>query len=187
LPETNAPPRRASKSEGNDELFLRVYDDLRRIARKLNGAAHRTLTPTGLVNEVWLRIAGSASFQAKDEEHMRHSGVLAMRQILLDRNRRRNAEKRGGEANKFVTFNEELGVSISEPVIQIAFDQAMEELKRQCPRQAAVAMLRLFEQREDAEIAARLGVSQRTVARDWAFIKCWLSARLLPRGSGNGG
>jgi RNA polymerase sigma factor (TIGR02999 family) len=172
-----------------DKLFTLVYEELRRLAAVVKRSARgHTLNPTALVNEAWIKMASSPGTKFEDALHFKRVAARAMRQILVDSARRKVAKKRGGEdAACVVTFNEEVAWSASSPIGMIALNEALEELARKSPRQAEVAVLRIFQDMEMGEIATVLKISEITVLRDWKVIRAWLSVQLLPCGRGSGG
>lgn len=175
----------------NDKLFTLAYQELRRLAAAVkHSGGGQTLSPTALVNEAWIKMASSPGVHFADTTHFKRVAARAMRQILVDSARRKVARKRGGEEAAFcVTFNEELGWSTASPTGMIALNEALDELARKSPRQAEVAVLRIFQDMEMGEIATALKVSEVTVHRDWKVIRAWLSVQLLPagpRGRGSG-
>jgi RNA polymerase sigma factor (TIGR02999 family) len=173
----------ASSQVGDtDKLFTLAYAELRRLAAMVKrSGGGQTLNPTALVNEAWIKMASSPSGEFQDMLHFKRVAARAMRQILVDAARRKSAYKRGGEDAPFqVTFNEELGRSASSPTGMIALNEALDELALKSPRQAEVAVLRIFQDMEMIEIAAALKISEVTVHRDWKVIRAWLSVQLLP-------
>lgn len=165
-----------------DKLFTLAYEELRRLASAVNRAGRdHTLSPTALVNEAWMKMASSPDSKFEDTLHFKRIAARAMRQILVDTARRKLARKRHGEdAAFFVTFNEEICRGASSPIGMIALNEALEELARKSPRQAEVAVLRIFQEMEMGQIATALKVSEMTVHRDWKVIRAWLSVQLLP-------
>lgn len=166
----------------NDKLFTLAYEELRRLAASVSRSGQRhTLSPTALVNEAWIKMAASPGARFEDALHFKRVAAGAMRQILMDYARRKIAQKRGGgDAGSFVTFNEETCPGAASPIGMIALNEALEELARKSPRQAEVAVLRIFQDMEMGEIAVALKISEITVHRDWKVIRAWLSAQLLP-------
>lgn len=170
-----------------DELFSLAYEELRRLAAVVRSDdAEVTLNPTALVHEAWLKLAGSPSLPVQSRLHFKRVAARAMRQVLVDAARRRNALKRGGSA-VLVTFDGDLdadgaagrrsGLAV-EGVL--ALDAALSELSRLSPRQAAMVEARFFGGLETAEIAELLDVSEATVMRDWRAARAWLAGRLRP-------
>jgi RNA polymerase sigma factor (TIGR02999 family) len=161
-----------------DHLFSVAYEELRRLAytvRKRDRSA--TMTPTALVNEAWLKLARSPALAIESELHFKRIAARAMRQLLVEAARRRNANKRGGEV-MIVTLDESSEYSgIGEKDI-LALDAALDELARTHPRQALVVESRFFGGLETSEIAAQLNVSEATILRDWRVAKAWLAAEV---------
>jgi RNA polymerase sigma factor (TIGR02999 family) len=160
-----------------DYLFSVTYEELRRlassIARRDPGA---TLNPTALVNEVWLKLAHSAPVDASSPLHFKRIAARAMRQVLVEAARRRNADKRGGQgAAMLVTFDEALNQGPSSSRDVLALDSALDELARINPRQALMVECRFFGGLDVTETAAVLDVSETTILRDWRAVKAWLA------------
>ena len=173
--------RRAAQGDrvAAEELSARVYDDLERVAAKqmrerygfeLAGA---TLEPSVLVNETLLKlIQGSKEFE--NRRHFYSFATKVMSRILLDYERKKSTEKRGGGLLKVTLSSvgrEDHAVLFSE--LSEAFDQ-LAELDE---RKAEVVNLKVFFGLENAEIAETLGVSLATIERDWRFARSWLRAR----------
>jgi len=155
-----------------ERLVPLLYDDLRRLARRALGHEYgeRTLNATGLVHESYLKL-GAAGLVARDRPHFLAIAARAMRQVLVDHARDRKAAKRGGGAWERVTLTDGAWVSEFDPDGVLALDEALAELE---PRQRQVVECRFFGGMEEHEIAAALGVSERTVHRDWMKARAWL-------------
>ncbi len=181
--ESLEPQARVRDSDNlNDRLFSLAYDELRRLASAVGrSGASPTLSPTALVHEAWIKMASSPGANFHDALHFKRVAARAMRQILVDAARRKQARKRGGlDAVFLVTFDEGLAWSSASPESILAPHQALDELARRNQRQAEVALLRIFQEMEMAEIAAALQVSETTIHRDWKVVRAWLAAQLLP-------
>jgi RNA polymerase sigma factor (TIGR02999 family) len=163
-----------------DQLFSLAYEELRRLAASvLRDHATASLSPTGLVNEAWLRLASSKGIAATSHLHFKRIAARAMRQILVEAARRRHAAKRGGVATVVVTFDEALGGSAEADDEQLlALDSALDDLSQLQPRQAAMVESRFFGGLDVAETATLLGVSEATVLRDWRAARAWLAREL---------
>jgi RNA polymerase sigma factor (TIGR02999 family) len=162
-----------------DYVFSVTYEELRRLAssvRRNDPAA--TMSPTTLVNEVWLKLAASPRFALTNRLHFKRIAARAMRQVLVDAARRRRAGKRGGADAVFVTFDD----SVDQPALYerdlLALDRALDDLARIHPRQATMVEGRFFGGLDVAEIAALLQVSEATILRDWRAAKAWLANEL---------
>lgn len=151
------------------DLFPALYSELRRLARsRLAGGGRHTLLDThALVHEAYLRMQARAGAPLNDREHFMAYAATTMRSVVIDFVRRRSAERRGGGA-EHVTLDtraaEELGASDGEI---LAVHEALDVLARVDERLKTVVELRYFVGLEDREIAAVLGLSDRTVRRDW--------------------
>jgi len=161
-----------------DRLLPLVYEDLRRLARRQLGREHgdRTLNPTGLVHEAYLKL-GPGSPAAANRAHFLAIAARAMRQVLVDQARERKAAKRGGGAWERTTLTDGAWVGEFQPDELLALNDALAELE---PRQRQVVECRFFGGMEEQEIAAALGVSERTVHRDWVKARAWLYRRFNP-------
>jgi RNA polymerase sigma factor (TIGR02999 family) len=169
---------RGGDRETLDSLIAAVYYELRRIAGslmhgRLNG---RTLQPTALVNEAWLRLASGP----KDWESRAHffgTAARAMRQVLVEEARRRSSKKRAGDARR-VTLHD-LDVAAEDPKIDLlALDEALSALARVNERLTRLIDLRYFAGCSLEEVAELTGRSLATVKRDWAFARAWLADRM---------
>jgi RNA polymerase sigma factor (TIGR02999 family) len=160
-------------------LFSATYEELRRLASSVRrGDPSATLNPTALVNEAWMKMAKSPEIAATSRLHFKRIAARAMRQILIEAARRRNAEKRGGGQDVTVSFDESLqkGPSCGEDLLRL--DRALNELAVMNPRQAALVESRFFGGLDIPETATLLNVSEATVLRDWRAAKAWLAHEL---------
>jgi len=162
-----------------DDLFSVTYEELRRLASSVRrGDPSATLSPTALVNEAWLKLAGSPQVAGSSRLHFKRIAARAMRQILVEAARRRNARKRGGGDVVVVTFDESLAPPASFGEDLVALDTALDELARIQPRQATMVESRFFGGLDIPETAALLDVSEATILRDWRAAKAWLAHEL---------
>jgi RNA polymerase sigma factor (TIGR02999 family) len=160
-----------------DDQFSLAYEELRRLAFAVRrGEANATLNPTALVNEAWLKLAGSPRFASASPLHFKRIAARAMRQVLVEAARRRNAQKRSGGV--VVAFEDFLEVEPAFGNDLIALDAALQELERIHPRQAAVVESRFFGGLDIGETAEALNLSEATILRDWRAAKAWLSLEL---------
>ncbi|HEY5928065.1 MAG TPA: ECF-type sigma factor [Kofleriaceae bacterium] len=157
-----------------DALFPAVYRDLEKIAMA-NLRGNATLEPRGLVHELYLRLITSP-LDARDRKHFFAIAALAMRQIVVDRARKRASQKRGGDHAERVTLSgladEDAGVDL------IAVDRALTKLEALSARQARIVEMRCLLGLTVEETAEALGVSERTVAGEWRLARAWLSREL---------
>lgn len=173
----------AGDDEAVSQLIPLVYDQLRALAQAQlrREATGHTLTPTALVHEAYLKLAPGSGLAPRDRAHFLAIASRAMRQVLVDHARTRLARKReGGWAR--ATLTEGVGGTTEvDPAELLALDEALASLE---PRQRQVVECRVFGGMEEAEIAQALGVSDRTVRRDWVKAR----ARLIHlMGSGTPG
>lgn len=162
-----------------DRLFPLVYDELRRVAqRALRGErTGHTLGTTGLVHEAYMRLADQTRLEYRDRAHFYGIAARAMRHILVDYARRHRAAKRGG-AQRRVVLDEAL-VSVEDRAESLlALDDALKDLEALDPRLAEVVQCRFFGGLTEDETGEVLGVTARTVRRDWLKAKGWLYNQL---------
>jgi RNA polymerase sigma factor (TIGR02999 family) len=166
-----------------NELLPLVYDQLRAIAmqRMREERAGHTLQATALVHEAYLRLArgfdNADGGEWEGRAHFFRVAADAMRKILIDHARRRKAEKRGGGVRpaSLDAAEEAQAISIdSDPESLIALDEALQSLAAEDARAAEVVQLRFFSGLGFADIAKLLGVSERTILREWAFARARL-------------
>lgn len=154
-----------------DRMVPELYDELLVLARRqlAREYAPRSLQAATLVHEAYLKLAGSAP-AVENRSRLLAVAAHAMRQVLVDRARERNAAKRGGAWDR-VTLTDGAAVSHVDPVQLLALSDAIERLD---PRQKQVVECRFFAGMEDHEIAEALGITPRTVQRDWVKARAWL-------------
>ncbi|MBI4718224.1 MAG: sigma-70 family RNA polymerase sigma factor [Planctomycetes bacterium] len=163
------------------ELLPLVYGELRRLAKqRLAGLPPgQTLQPTALVHEAYLKLVGSADPGWDNRAHFFVAAARAMRDILVDQARRRASLKRGGDRRRADVEPSDL--PIAEPGEDVlALHEALERLEHDDPRKAQIVMLRYFAGLDRAEVAELLGVTTRTIDRDWRYIVARLHRELNP-------
>jgi RNA polymerase sigma factor (TIGR02999 family) len=167
-----------------DQLFSLAYEELRRLASTLRrGDPNATLSPTTLVHEAWMKLANSPEVAKNSRLHFKRIAARAMRQLLVEAARRRNAHKRGGgEGILMITFDESLEQAAQCGDELLALDAALEDLSRMNPRQATMVETRFFGGLDVTETAALLNISEATVMRDWRAAKAWLAHQLRREG-----
>lgn len=169
-----------------DRLTPLVYDEIRRIAHRYVQREHEghTLQTTALINEAYLRLAGSQNVAWQNRAHFFAVTAQVMRHILIDHARRRHYVKHGGEAQR-VAFDEALAAEDATRMSQpraaelLALDEALDELAKLDPRKSRVVELRYFGGLSLEETAEILEVSPMTVRRDWRAAKAWLYKRVM--------
>jgi RNA polymerase sigma factor (TIGR02999 family) len=157
-----------------DDLFSLTYAELRRLAGAVKrGDASATISPTVLVNEAWIKLASSPPLGTLSRLHFKRIAARAMRQVLVDAARRRNAHKRP-DASSAITFDDAIPAVSATGKAVLALDAALTDLARLNPRQAAMVESRFFGGLDVAETAELLQVSEATILRDWRAAKAWL-------------
>ena len=167
------------------QLLPLVYDELRRLAaaRLADEQGTQTLQPTALVHEAFLRLAGPSGQQWQNRGHFFGAAAEAMRRVLVDRARRKLAQKRGARPERLNLDQVDLAID-SEPELILAVHEALEQLGRENVQSAELVKLRFFVGMEYSEAAGVLGISERSAKRQWAFAKAWLY-RELSKGDAN--
>jgi|tagenome__1003787_1003787.scaffolds.fasta_scaffold20894770_2 RNA polymerase sigma factor (TIGR02999 family) len=169
---------RGGNPEAMDRVFQLVYRELRRIAsRQLRGErGDHTLSTTGLVHETYLKLANQSRVQWQDRAQFYRAAAGAMRRILIDYARRYLAERRGGGLRR-VTLDEE-ATAAERGETMLAVDEALEGLAALDRRLSQVVECRYFGGLTEEETADALGITARTVRRDWAKARSWLYLEL---------
>jgi RNA polymerase sigma factor (TIGR02999 family) len=162
-----------------DRLASIVYKELRRIAHRYmkNERLGNTLQTTALVNEVYLRLVDVQNVDWQHRAQFFAISAQMMRRVLVDAARARGSHKRGGGAIK-VNIDETAVLAPEPDAAIVALDDALEAFTRLAPRQAKVVELRYFGGLSEEEIVQVLGISPRTVRRDWDFARAWLMREL---------
>jgi RNA polymerase sigma factor (TIGR02999 family) len=161
-----------------DLLMGAVYDELRALAGKfLRGGAAKTLQPTALVHEAYLRLLDQRRVTWNDRAHFFRVAAQMMRRVLVDYWRAKKAIKRAGQEVR-VTLSDELEVGATNEVDLVAVDQALASLEAFDPQQARIVELRFFTGLTVEETAQALGISSATVKREWAVAKAWMAVEL---------
>ncbi|HTJ23866.1 MAG TPA: ECF-type sigma factor [Gemmatimonadaceae bacterium] len=164
-----------------DRIVPLVYEDLRRLARRQlsRGFGPQDVRPTELVHEAYVKLAVGGAEAAVDRAHFFAIAARAMRQVLIDDARHHHAAKRGG-GWKRATLSGSHWVADYDVDELLTLNDALDELD---PRQRQVVECRFFGGMEEREIAEALGVTERTVRRDWVKARAWLYRALAERGS----
>lgn len=171
-------------SELPQDLFERVYQELRRIARGQRRAAggQATLDTTALVHEVYLKLHDAPQAQGVDRAHFLSLAARAMRQVLVDHVRSRKRLKRGGEY-AITALSENIGAA-DDAIDLVALDAALTRLGEVDPRAGQLVEWRLFAGLEIADIARMQNLAERTVFRDWRRARAFLVDQLELAGAG---
>lgn len=161
---------RGGDSDAFQELFTVAYPELRTLARarlRQHRGPGANLDTTALVHETFLRFASSGRLQAEHRPHFFRYASRVMRSVIVDMLRERNAERRGGNAvhDAFTTQMQGLGAGTEEEILKV--HEALDGLAQFDARLVDVVQMRYFAGLTDREIGAALGVTERTVRRDW--------------------
>jgi RNA polymerase sigma factor (TIGR02999 family) len=170
---------RAGQPQAAAELLPLLYEELRRLGKALirKQPPGQTLQATALVHEAYAKVVGSTDPGWDGRGHFFAAAARAMREILVDQARRRNALKRGGDRNRQALDAADLPIESRVDDI-IALDAALTKLEEQDPQKAQIVNLRFFAGLNMQEIAAYLNTSKSTIERDWRFIRAWLYKEL---------
>ena len=171
---------RARRLEAIEHLVPLVYHELRAIAhRKLGIRGGGTLSTTELVHEAYLKLVDQSRAEWQDRAHFLALASVAMRHVLVDRAKARATVKRGGGRHR-VSFDEGRIGPDDQPEALLQLDEALERLAAAEPRLARVVECRFFGGLSEEEIAEVLGVTARTVQRDWVKARMLLRRALEP-------
>lgn len=162
------------------ELLRLLYLDLHRIAQRhmRNERSQHTLQPTALVNEAFIRMMRGSQICWTDQAHFLATASTVMRRVLVDHARRRDAAKRGTPVQDVDLGRFPALESVHSAERILAVDEALVGLATLDARRARIVEMRFFGGLGNEEIAAVLGISARTVKREWALAKTWLYRRL---------
>ena len=165
----------AEVEQSSDDLVKQIYIELKRMARGRLAMEHHglTLNTTALVHEVWLRLEKSSPDEWRDRSQFFAAAAEAMRRILVEAARRRLAAKRGGGA-EVVRLDDPESEEIAEDRRLLGIHEVLDALETEDPLKAQIVKLRFFSGLENEEIAALLGVNEKTVRRHWELAKVWL-------------
>ena len=160
-------------------LLPAVYDELRNMAagKMSQEKPGQTLDATGLVHEAYMKLAGKQSFESR--RHFFGAAAEAMRRILIDRARAKNAAKRGGDANNLDLDPDHIVVAgnLMDSKLEALHD-ALEKFEAKDPAKAQLIKMRYFIGLTNREAAEILGISTATAERHWAYAKAWLQAEM---------
>ena len=163
------------EAQAAEELLPLVYDELRRLAQwqMSHETPGQTLQATALVHEAWLRLVGDTNAQWKNRRHFFAAAAEAMRRILIDIARRKQAARNGGGLRRTELVDFQLTAGTPDDDL-LAVHEALDALAHHDARKAELVKLRYFLGLNIEETAAVLGLSERTAKRDWAYARAWL-------------
>jgi RNA polymerase sigma factor (TIGR02999 family) len=170
---------RAANSSGQQELAALVYAELRKIAARMMSSERpgHTLQATVLADDAYMDLLGGSGQNWQNRAHFFATAANAMRHILVDHSRRKNAERRGGYTER-VGDPDRLAAAIQDPETVLALDQALTRLANKDEKQAQIVELRYFGGLTEEEIAEIWNLSPRTIRREWSSARAWLFAEL---------
>jgi RNA polymerase sigma factor (TIGR02999 family) len=169
----------AGAKDAARDLLPLVYDELRKLARFRLGRlpAGQTLQATALVHEAYMRLVGHEDPRWDSRGHFFAAAAQAMRNIMVERARRRGRYKHGAGRRRVELDGAAITLAESNADV-LAIDEALVKLEQQDERKGRIVMLRFFAGLAMEEIAELLGVSTRTVEREWRFARAWLSREM---------
>jgi RNA polymerase sigma factor (TIGR02999 family) len=158
-----------------EELLGLVYEELRRLAafKMAQQAPGQTLQPTALVHEAWLRLMGTPNPSFKDRRHFFSAAAEAMSHILIDRARRKQTQRHGGQFERVDLDNLQLAAPSPDDQL-LAVHEALDKFALKHPLQAEVVKLRFFAGMTNEEVSQLLGISVSTTKNYWNFSRAWL-------------
>ena len=159
-----------------DELLPLVYGELRKLAasKMAREAPNQTLQPTALVHEAWLRLVGDTNPNFSGRAHFFGAAAEAMRRILIEKARRKRAQRHGGDHQRVDLENIEIAGPGDDDQLLLAVNEALDKLAAQNKAEAELVKLRYFVGMTLEEVAAVLGISARTADHYWAHARAWL-------------
>jgi RNA polymerase sigma factor (TIGR02999 family) len=162
-------------ADAASRLLPLVYDDLRHLAaaRMAREAPGHTLQPTALVHEAWLRLGADHQPDWKSRAQFFSAAAEAMRRILIDRARRRLAQRRGGRQQRIDIDDIELAAAVDDERV-LRVNDALEKLALDDRAKAELVKLRYFAGLTLDEAAQALGIAEPTARRWWAYARAWL-------------
>ena len=163
------------EARASEELLPLVYEQLRRLAsvQMAGEAPGQTLQPTALVHEAWLRLVKEEARTWRNREHFFRAAALAMRRILVDRARHKLSLKAGGGGEKICLEDVDLAAATIDDRVLLV-DESLDRLEKEDPDSARVISLKFFCGLTNKEVAEVLGVTERSVERQWAYAKASL-------------
>jgi len=164
--------------QAREKLAETLYAELRSLARgMLSGSGEQTLQPTALVNEAFLRLLGGRTDSFEGRRHFFGAAARAMRQVLVDRARRRHSDKRGSGVRP-LSLDHALGIPVADDGELLALDDALKKLESVDARAARVVELRFFGGLTLDQTAEVVGIHPSTVSSEWTHARAWLRRQM---------
>jgi RNA polymerase sigma factor (TIGR02999 family) len=170
---------RSGDGRASEELLPMVYAELRQLAtaRMNHEADGQTLQATALVHEAWLRMVGDGHRTWQNRAHFFGAAAEAMRRILVENARRKSRLKRGGGQIRLDIDDLDLAATSPDDKV-LLMDEALQQLRVKDPDKARIVVMKFFGGLTNQEVAENLGVTERTVERQWAYAKAWLFQKI---------
>jgi len=167
------------EAKAAEELLPLVYEELRKLAaqKMAREAPGQTLQPTALVHEAWLRLVGTGEQSWDSRGHFFAAAAEAMRRILIERARRRERQRHGGQLERVDLDAIEVAAPLPDKDL-VALDEALDRLATLDPAAAGLVKLRFFVGVPHGEAARMLGLSRSSADRAWVFARAWLFQEL---------
>jgi RNA polymerase sigma factor (TIGR02999 family) len=171
---------RAGQPDAAGELVPLIYAELRRIAgaQMARERPGHTLQATAVVHEAYLRLAGEQNVEWQNRAHFFAIAARTMRRVLLDYARQRRAGRRGGDGARKVDFDSELLIGDDRLEEVVVLDEVLTRLSEMDEEQGRIVELRFFAGLNVEETAEAMGISPRTVKREWRLARAWLDREL---------
>lgn len=165
--------------QASSDLLPLVYEELRRLAaaRMTHEQPGQTLQPTAIVHEAWLRLVGDGDRNWENRAHFFGAAAEAMRRILIENARRKSRLKRGGGMQRLDIEDVDLEAASPDDKV-LLIDEAIVQLEAEDPEKARIVVMKFFGGMTNQEVAASLGVTERTVERQWAYARAWLFRKI---------
>lgn len=166
---------RGGDAKASEELLPLVYNELRKLAaaRMAQESAGQTLQATALVHEAWLRMIGDGDRGWQNRAHFFGAAAEAMRRILVETARHKSRLKRGGGQIKLDIDDLDLAAATPNDKV-LLINEALEQMRAEDPEKARIVVMKFFGGMTNQEVAENLGVTERTVERQWAYAKARL-------------
>jgi RNA polymerase sigma factor (TIGR02999 family) len=161
------------------KILEALYTELHRLVAQAmrHERVNHTLQPTALVNEAYVRLLGNGAVTWECRAHFLNTAARVMRRILIDHARKATAQKRPG-AGQRVEMEDRFHLDAGDPDLVLTIDEALTRLEALDPRQARIVQLRYFGGLSVEETAQVIGVSSKTIKREWAMARAWLESEL---------
>lgn len=163
------------EDSAREELLPLIYDELHHLAQSylVRERGNHTLQATALVHEAWMRLERESGLGEVEKEHYMALGAMAMRRVLVDHARAKNAGQRGGRWSR-VSLSEAVGPAADGGLDLVEFDDLLQRLEVEDERLSRILTLHLFGGLTNAQIARALGISERLVYKEWQIARAWL-------------